>query len=149
MTVIWATHRLSGIATPANAAYSVSELIHQLKSSGAKILFTCIPLLDVALKAAAEVGISPDNVYLLDVPGDKEGLRTIKGLRWVDDLIEAGNTLPDLDPIVWKTGQGSRQVALLSFSSGTSGLPVREASQNLYPNFPKLKSLNPSFRKVL
>jgi ribosome assembly protein SQT1 len=40
MTLAYAAHRLSGIATPANAAYSASELEFQLKSSGAKCLFT-------------------------------------------------------------------------------------------------------------
>jgi ribosome assembly protein SQT1 len=40
MTLAYAVHRLSGIATPANAAYSAPELEFQLKSSGAKALFT-------------------------------------------------------------------------------------------------------------
>jgi long-subunit acyl-CoA synthetase (AMP-forming) len=40
MTLAYATHRLSGTATPANAAYSAEELEFQLKSSGAKVLFT-------------------------------------------------------------------------------------------------------------
>jgi len=40
MTLAYAVHRLSGVATPANAAYSAPELEFQLKSSGAKALFT-------------------------------------------------------------------------------------------------------------
>ena len=40
MTLAYSVHRLSGIASPANAAYSASELEFQLKSSGAKALFT-------------------------------------------------------------------------------------------------------------
>jgi len=40
MTVAWAIHRLSGVASPANAAYSAEELVYQLKSSKAKCLFT-------------------------------------------------------------------------------------------------------------
>ena len=40
MTLAYATHRLSGIASPANAAYSAVELEFQLKNSGAKALFT-------------------------------------------------------------------------------------------------------------
>lgn len=40
MTLAYAIHRLNGIATPANAAYSAPELEFQLKSSGAKVLFT-------------------------------------------------------------------------------------------------------------
>lgn len=40
MAVAYAIHRLSGVASPANAAYSASELEFQLKSSGATCLFT-------------------------------------------------------------------------------------------------------------
>jgi len=40
MTLAYAVHRLSGVASPANAAYNASELEFQLKSSGAKALFT-------------------------------------------------------------------------------------------------------------
>jgi acyl-CoA synthetase (AMP-forming)/AMP-acid ligase II len=40
MTLAYATHRLSGVASPANAAYSAVELAFQLKNSGAKVLFT-------------------------------------------------------------------------------------------------------------
>jgi ribosome assembly protein SQT1 len=44
MTLAYAIHRLDGIASPANAAYSASELEFQLKSSGAKALFTVCQL---------------------------------------------------------------------------------------------------------
>jgi acyl-CoA synthetase (AMP-forming)/AMP-acid ligase II len=40
MTLAYAVHRLDGIVSPANAAYSASELEFQLKNSGAKALFT-------------------------------------------------------------------------------------------------------------
>jgi acyl-coenzyme A synthetase/AMP-(fatty) acid ligase len=40
MTLAYAAHRLSGIASPVNAAYSPSELEFQLKSAGAKVIFT-------------------------------------------------------------------------------------------------------------
>lgn len=40
MTLAYATHDLNGVATPANAAYAADELEFQLKSSGAKVLFT-------------------------------------------------------------------------------------------------------------
>lgn len=40
MTLAYAVHRLSGVVSPANAAYSASELEFQLKSSGTKALFT-------------------------------------------------------------------------------------------------------------
>lgn len=111
------------MVTPASAAYSAAELEHQLRSSGTKALFTCGPLLDVALKAAKAAGIPEDRVFLLPMPGDaaKAPYPTI------EDLIEEGKKLPELEPLKWTKGQGKRQVAYLCYSSGTSGLPVRTA----------------------
>lgn len=40
MTLAYAVHELGGVASPANAQYSAPELEFQLKSSGAKALFT-------------------------------------------------------------------------------------------------------------
>ncbi|KPM42945.1 hypothetical protein AK830_g3623 [Neonectria ditissima] len=114
-----AIHRVSGIATPASAAYSASELEQQLRSSGAKALFTCLPLLDTALAAAKAVGIKDGNIFILPLPGfDKQ-----VPFNTVDDLIEEGKTLPELAALNWAKGQGARQVAYLCYSSGTSGLP--------------------------
>lgn len=118
----FAVHRLSGIASPANAMYSASELEFQLKTSGAKALITCAPLLETALQAAKAVGIAEDKVFLMegawDAPKQKLPFKTL------DELIEEGKTLPEIQPLVWAKGQGARQVAYLCFSSGTSGLPV-------------------------
>ncbi|KAK0655893.1 hypothetical protein B0T16DRAFT_315553 [Cercophora newfieldiana] len=119
LPVLLAVHRLSGIATPANVAYSASELEHQLKSSGAKALFTCIPVLEIALAAAKGAGIAEDKIFILDLPhhAAKPALKT------VEDLVELGHSVPDLEPLKWTKGQGARQPAYLCYSSGTSGLP--------------------------
>ncbi|OIW31188.1 acetyl-CoA synthetase-like protein [Coniochaeta ligniaria NRRL 30616] len=119
LTVLHAIHRLSGIATPANVAYSTAELEHQLKTSGAKALFTCAAVLKDALKAAKASGIPEDKVFILDIPG----FENPKGFKTVDDLVELGRGSPELEPLVWSQGQGARQVAFLCYSSGTSGLP--------------------------
>ncbi|KAK4137083.1 acetyl-CoA synthetase-like protein [Trichocladium antarcticum] len=117
--VLHAIHRVDGIATPANVAYSASELEHQLRSSGARALFTCEPVLGTALTAAKAVGIPEDKIFIMDVPQhtNKSSFKT------VDDLIELGRSVPDLEPLKWVKGQGARQVAFLCYSSGTSGLP--------------------------
>jgi acyl-CoA synthetase (AMP-forming)/AMP-acid ligase II len=116
-----AVHRCNGIVTPASAAYSAPELEHQLRSSGAKGIFTCVPLLETALKAAKAAGIGEDAVFLLPVPGfNSEKLP----FKTVDDLIIEGERLPAVEPPRWVKGQGARQTAFLSYSSGTSGLPV-------------------------
>jgi acyl-CoA synthetase (AMP-forming)/AMP-acid ligase II len=115
-----AIHRLSGIVTPVSAAYSIQELEHQLSTSGSKALFTCAPLLDNALKAAATVGIPRDRIFILSIPG----FDNPAGYVTVDDLITEGKTLPPLTPLHWVKGQGARQTAYLCYSSGTSGMPV-------------------------
>ncbi|KAH7146139.1 hypothetical protein EDB81DRAFT_689254 [Dactylonectria macrodidyma] len=121
ITAIYGVHRLSGIVTPANAAYSAAELSHQLKSSGAKALITCVPLLKTALEAAQAAGIPDENVFIFDLPGFE--VAGIHARKTVEKLIHEGSQLPDLDPLMWVQGQGARQPAFLCYSSGTSGLP--------------------------
>ncbi|KAK3330473.1 hypothetical protein B0H66DRAFT_612080 [Apodospora peruviana] len=120
LSVLHSVHRLSGIATPANVAYSDSELEHQLKSSGAKALFTCLPVLETARKAAKAAGIPEDKIFIMDLPYHA---KKPAHLKTVDDLVELGRSLPELEPLRWSKGQGARQVAFLCYSSGTSGLP--------------------------
>ena len=125
LTLSWAIHSLSGISSPANAAYSLSELVHQLKSSGSRALFTCLPLLSVALKAAAECGIPKNRVYLLSLPQEvTEGSERLNEFKTVDQMIKDGEKLPPIEKLKWTKGQGARQTAFLCYSSGTSGLPV-------------------------
>jgi acyl-CoA synthetase (AMP-forming)/AMP-acid ligase II len=124
MTLAYAVHRLNGILTPANAAYSAPELEYQLKSAGAKALFTCVPLLETSLQAAKAVGIPNKHVYILEMPKEITGGKSVP-FRTVDDLIIDGRKLEKLESSKWTKGQGARQTAFLCYSSGTSGLPVR------------------------
>lgn len=120
----WAVHSLSGIASPANAAYSRAELEHQLKSSGSKALFTCLPLLPLAIEAAANSGIPKNRIYLLALPQEATGgLASRPDFKTVDQLIHDGGTLPPLERLQWQKGDGARKTAFLCYSSGTSGLP--------------------------
>ena len=120
MTLSWAIHRLNGISSPGNAAYSTEELAHQLRNSGSTVLFTVMPLLDTALKAAAKANIPKDKIYICELPSDGEYPKEYKRLS---QLIEEGKSLPELEPVKWSKGQGARQTAFLCYSSGTSGLP--------------------------
>ncbi|KAI1001791.1 Acyl-CoA ligase [Podosphaera aphanis] len=117
-----AIHRLSGIATPANAAYSSSELEYQIKSSGARALFTCIPLLQTSLVAAKNVGIPTNRIYILDLPKPFSSDENLP-FRTSGELIAEGSRLPPLEALKWEKGQGAKQTAYLCYSSGTSGLP--------------------------
>jgi acyl-CoA synthetase (AMP-forming)/AMP-acid ligase II len=125
MPISWAVHRLNGISCPASAVFSASELALQLQNSGAKCLFTCIPLLPIALEAAAKVGISKERIYLCPIPKDHlSDTRVPYGMKTLEDLIASGDALPRLKDQRWTDGQGKRQTAFLCYSSGTSGLPV-------------------------
>lgn len=132
MTVSYAVHRLSGLVTPANAAYSARELELQLRDSGAKAVFTCIPLLGTCLEAAKAVGISNKHIYILEMPREFSGDKAVS-FATVDQLIDKGRKLQDLEPLKWEIGQGSRQTAFLCYSSGTSGLPVRTCALFIRP----------------
>jgi acyl-CoA synthetase (AMP-forming)/AMP-acid ligase II len=121
----WATHRLGGVQTPANAAYSAAEVAYQLKDSGAKCLFTCLPLLDTALQAAEKVGIPRNRIYIMALPDIATGGMTNTEFKTVDQLIEEGSKQPRLEELQWSKGEGARRCAFLCYSSGTSGLPVR------------------------
>lgn len=122
MTLNWAIHRLNGVSSPANAAYSADEVRHQLANSGSKYLFTVMPLLETALAGAKKAGLDRSKVYLLSVPGDDTS-KYPKDMKTFDQLLEEGKKLPELEPLKWEKGQGARQTAFLCYSSGTSGLP--------------------------
>jgi acyl-CoA synthetase (AMP-forming)/AMP-acid ligase II len=83
----------------------------------------CIPLLETSLQAAKAAGIPNDRVYILDMPKEFSGNKSVP-FKTVTQLIIDGARLPTLEPLKWEKGQGARQTAYLCYSSGTSGLPV-------------------------
>ncbi len=120
MSLSWAIHRINGVSSPANAAYSADELRHQLINSGSQVLFTVMPLLKTALEAAAKANIPKSKIYICEMPNDPPIPKEFKTLS---QLLKEGESLPELEPIRWSKGQGARQTAFLCYSSGTSGLP--------------------------
>jgi acyl-CoA synthetase (AMP-forming)/AMP-acid ligase II len=125
MMISWAIHRLNGISSPANAAYSVSELAFQLKSCRAKCIFTCISLLPTALEAANIANIPANKIFLCPVSETtSRKSQPVKEMKTLEDLILRGRALPELELQRWIKDQGKRQTAFICYSSGTSGLPV-------------------------
>jgi len=112
--------RANATNTTANPLYTPHELAHQLADSGAKLLLTIAPFLDNAREAAAEVGLT-DIVVVGEGPGEEPTLA---------DLLAAGAAPPalDIDP--------AEDVAVLPYSSGTTGLPkgVMLTHRNLVAN---------------
>ncbi|PSK55337.1 4-coumarate--CoA ligase-like 7 [Elsinoe australis] len=125
--VMWGTLWTGGVVSPANPGYSADELAFQLKDSGAKILVTQLPLLDVARKAAQKVGIEDDNIILIGDKKDPKG--TFKHFTSVRNV--SGATRFRKAKI-----NAEKDLAFLAYSSGTTGLPkgVMLSHKNIVAN---------------
>jgi hypothetical protein len=76
--------------------------------------------------AAKSAGIPEKHVYILEMPEELTGGGDVP-FKSVNQLIEEGDNLPEIEPLRWTKGQGARQTAYLCYSSGTSGYPVSAA----------------------
>jgi acyl-CoA synthetase (AMP-forming)/AMP-acid ligase II len=108
-----------GRATTVNPLYTAAELAHQLRDSGARMLITMPPFLDAAREAAREVAL--DDIHVV---GEADGVPSF------DELL--GD--PDDAPVV--EIYPARDLAVLPYSSGTTGLPkgVMLTHRNLIAN---------------
>ncbi|KAM5374748.1 hypothetical protein ACJZ2D_006392 [Fusarium nematophilum] len=134
LPVIWATHRLSGIVTPANILSSADELSDQLLRSKAKAVFTTPSLLPTALKASCRAKIPDTNVFLIE-PAETVAADGPEGrFDSIQDILDTGRATPPLTPQSWERDRNDRRVAFLCFSSGTTGLPVPTIMVNIMSN---------------
>lgn len=122
-----------------------------MKTSGAQCIFTCIPLLETTLKAAKEVGIPKERIYLLELPKELIGNASAPGYKTVSDFVEEGKKLPPLEPLKWGKGEGERRTAFLCYSSGTSGFPkgVMISHRNVIANTMQITTYDNYFRQTL
>ena len=120
--------RAGGRATTANPLYTARELEHQLRDSEAKILLTVPPFLDVAREAADAAGI--EDVFVV---GEAEGAAPVSDL--LGDPAEAPDVVID----------ASADLAVLPYSSGTTGLPkgVMLTHSNLVANLVQIQDAFP------
>jgi 4-coumarate--CoA ligase len=119
--VLWAT----GVVSPANPAYSASELAFQLKNSESKAILTLPALLETAYEAAKMAGIPRDRILVV---GDEK----TQDAQHFSDFIESAKDIPRTERIV----QGPSDLAYIPYSSGTTGLPkgVALTQQNIVVN---------------
>jgi 4-coumarate--CoA ligase len=115
-TSLWAALRLGAIPSCANPIYTANELFHQLKLSKSKFILTHPLFLKSALEAASQVGIPNNKIFLLEKGNNLPFAN-------VPDLVKLGETAPEIIPLKLRPHEAKTKVALLNFSSGTSGLP--------------------------
>ncbi|OBA59429.1 AMP-dependent synthetase [Mycobacterium sp. 1100029.7] len=109
--------RAGATATPINVLSTADEIARQLTDSNARLLITAVHLSEQADAAAAEVGLSVDDVLLID-----------------DDSLKVRRGGPDID------FDPAAHIAVLPYSSGTTGRPkgVMLTHRNLVANMAQL-----------
>ncbi|KAG8834677.1 hypothetical protein FRC17_007762 [Serendipita sp. 399] len=120
---MWAIHRLGAAVTPANPSYTADELVYQIQASRASLLITCAASLAIAEEAAKKAGISKDRIIVFDVRGPAASKWSSR-YPHVGQLIQEGLNIPPA--FVEKRlseGEGTKMIAYLCFSSGTTGKP--------------------------
>ena len=101
----------------ANPTYTVEELVYQLKFVKARLLIVHPSVLSVASAAARAVGLPPDRIVLF-VPEAGTSHANLP------EVIRAGLDAPQqFTELRLEPGEAKKKLALLSFSSGTTGPP--------------------------
>jgi acyl-CoA synthetase (AMP-forming)/AMP-acid ligase II len=123
---------LGAVATTSNPLYSVQELSHQLKDSGAQLIVTVAPLQPTVAAAAAAAGLPAASVLVLGSPE--------AAFLTVDCSVGSGNLrrLPEIEPV-----DAASTLLALPYSSGTTGLPkgVALSHRNLAANIEQSSSI--------
>ncbi|KAJ4314728.1 hypothetical protein N0V84_008721 [Fusarium piperis] len=108
--VLWA----GGVASPANPTYTAEELATQLVDAQAQALVTHKAFLQTACKAAELASLKPERIILLG-DGRDDGGRFRHWTEVTDKGAWFKPKKPTIDP--------QKDLAYLSYSSGTMGLP--------------------------
>ncbi|KAL8750907.1 MAG: hypothetical protein Q9184_006249 [Pyrenodesmia sp. 2 TL-2023] len=116
---MFAVLRAGGVMSGASPAYNVEEMAYALKTANAKFLMTVPQSMDVAVAAARRAGIPKERVFLLE--GDVEGHTTMKQLLDIGRSYGQDGQIPSFK--IPRGKQNKDVCGLLSFSSGTTGLP--------------------------
>ncbi|KAI0425049.1 acetyl-CoA synthetase-like protein [Xylaria sp. FL1042] len=146
--MLFAAMRAGGVVSGASPAYNVEEMTYALRTANARFIATHPTSIDIALESGKNAGIPKQHIFLLE--GRLDGYTTIK------DLIERGRRHGDHNQAPYaRLPQGKRNgdmCALLSFSSGTTGLPkaVMISHQNVIAQCLQMEPITPAdHKKVL
>jgi acyl-CoA synthetase (AMP-forming)/AMP-acid ligase II len=105
------------ISTPMNPASTLSEMHHQLRDSGAKLIITLASLLDKCLTAAQQEGCVVERILVVDQKHVEEtttGAITIADISLLTKHSDAAEVQVTINP--------ETDVLTLPYSSGTTGL---------------------------
>jgi len=119
-TTLLAIHAAGFCASPANAAFGKSDLVYQIRDSGAAAVIAGTEMLDVASAACQEAGL--DKLFVLD----RQSSESYPSIWNFVDTTE-------LTPEPLSPEEACTKATLLCYSSGTSGRPkgVKTSSFNL------------------
>ncbi|KAI0531637.1 acetyl-CoA synthetase-like protein [Xylaria digitata] len=143
--MLFAAMRVGGVVSGASPAYNVEEMTYALRTANAKFIATHPASIDIAVEAARNAGIPKKHIFLLE--GRVEGYTTIK------ELIGKGKRYGGSSQVPYhKIPQGKKNgdiCALLSFSSGTTGLPkaVMISHQNVIAQSLQTEPITPTDQK--
>jgi acyl-CoA synthetase (AMP-forming)/AMP-acid ligase II len=118
-----------GMCTTVNPLYTADELTHQMDDSGARLLVTVPPFLDIAREAADGSGV--EEVFVIGEAGEGQGATPFSEL--LGDPEQAPRV--QIDP--------ATDLAVLPYSSGTTGLSkgVMLTHRNLVANIAQTQSM--------
>ena len=106
----------------ANPNYTVDELTYQLQKTGSRLLFSSIDSLPTARAAADSFGLSHDRIVSFsDVDANGKACKPYSSLREL--IIEGMGRERAFEEKILSPGEAKTTIALLCFSSGTTGRP--------------------------
>lgn len=116
----------------ANPIYTVQEVVHQLKNTGAVAILAHPSMVKNAVEAAKAAGLPKERIYQFD---DKP-CTTLEGVK---DWREMLASPEEAESYQWRRLRGDesvKTVATINYSSGTTGLPkgVMVSHHNLIAN---------------
>ncbi|KAG0227922.1 hypothetical protein BGW42_002521 [Actinomortierella wolfii] len=103
---IFGTLCAGGVVTTINHSYTVDEVVHQLKDSGARFIVTASELLPTAVKAGEICGIKTDSIFIFDQTA-------VNGFQPYRTLFSKRLATP--------VKRSLDDIAYLCYSSGTTG----------------------------
>ncbi|PCH35773.1 acetyl-CoA synthetase-like protein [Wolfiporia cocos MD-104 SS10] len=118
---LWATHRLGAIVAATSPALTAPELVYQLQIARPSLIIAHISNLSIALEAASTIGLPHTHVIVLDA--QKAASPGSLKRESVDEVIERGRAASPIPEIMLRKGEAKKKIAVLCFSSGTTGKP--------------------------